>query len=87
MEPKGNNILGFSSQSVVDGLKDQDGNMKIDMVVTGNIRSPQFHITSQFSQAFAKSFAGGLADVGKEFGGTLKEETKSGLEKLKGLFH
>lgn len=87
VEPKGKNILGFPSTSVVEGLKDQDGNMKIDMLITGNIRSPEFHITNQFSQAFSKAFAGELANVGKQVGGTLKEETKSGLDKLKGLFH
>jgi hypothetical protein len=93
VEPKGRNILGLRAQSVVDGLKDQDGNMKMDMLISGNIRSPQFHITTQFSNAFAKAFASGLVDVGKEFGGGLpgvgkdiEEGTKGGLDKLKGLF-
>ena len=60
VKPKRAKILGFAATSVVEGLKDKGGRLELDVMISGNIRSPNFHITSSLSRAFTGSFAKGL---------------------------
>jgi hypothetical protein len=90
VEPKGGKIFGFASDRVVQSLKDKKGNVELDILIAGNIRSPQFHLASDLSGAFVKGFSQGLMELGpgaiEEFGKGVKEGAGSGLEKLRGIF-
>ncbi len=90
VEPKSKLIMGFAADSVVEGLKDKKGNLELDVLITGNIRSPQFQVMSSISRAFSRELGKSLVeDVPgrlKGVGEGIKKGTKSGVEKLKGLF-
>ncbi len=83
VQPKKKRIMGFAGDRVVESLKDKDGRLELDVMITGNIRSPNFHITSSVSKAFAGSFSKVLVkDVPEKL-----EETGKGIgSKIKGLF-
>ncbi len=86
IEPKKTAILGFAADRVVDNLKDKHGRLELDAMITGNIRSPNFHITNDLSQAFAGSFAKGLTQGMKDLPGKLEDVGKDIGSKVKGLF-
>jgi hypothetical protein len=82
--PKKAAILGFASDRVVNNLKDKHGHLELDTIISGNIKSPRFHITSNLSQAFAKAFTKSLVadvkdmpfkveDVGQGIGSKVKD--------------
>lgn len=90
VEPKKKNIMGFAAKNVVQSLEDKEGNLDMDIVITGNIRNPQVLLSTKLAKAFASSFSealikdvpGALEKVGEDVGGAVE----SGVEKLKGLF-
>jgi hypothetical protein len=87
VEPKGTKIFGFTSDRVVQSLKDKEGNVELDILIAGNIRNPQFHLVGDLSGAFVKGLSQGLMKLtAEEIGKGVKEGVESGLEKLKGLF-
>lgn len=81
VKPKRASIMGFAADGVVDSLKDKDGRLELDVMISGNIRSPNFHVTNSLSQAFSGNFAKGLVkgtpekigDAGRAAGSKLKE--------------
>ncbi len=83
VEPKKASILGFASNRVVDTLKDNKGRMELDAMISGNIRSPNFHISSSLSRAFAGGFAKTLV---KDVPSNIEEVGKGIGSKIKGLF-
>lgn len=90
VEPKRNKVFGFAGKNAVEAMKDKRGNMELDMVITGNIRNPQFKIVNSFGSAFGKAFSQGLAkDISsgvKSVGSGVEKGAKSGVDKIKGLF-
>lgn len=90
VEPKAGKIFGFASDRVVQSLKDRKGNVELDIMISGNIRSPQFQLASDLSGAFVKGLSTGLMNLGpetiEEVGKGVKEGVGSGLDKVKGLF-
>lgn len=94
VQPKQARIFGFASDTVVESLKDKRGQVELDMMISGNIRNPQFHVMTDLTAAFVESFGKGLVmAIPNEIGGALKgagegvkKETKSGLEKLRDIF-
>ena len=90
VEPKRKQILGFASNNVVESLKDKEGNVDLDIVVTGNIRSPQFLLTTKLTSAFAKGLSQALVEnvpqAMEQIGKGVGDGVKSGVSKLKGLF-
>ncbi len=90
VEPKSVKIFGFASNVVVGALKDKRGNLEMDVLITGNIRNPQFHVMNDFSEAFVKSLSHGLImaipNTIKDFGEGVGKGVESGFEKFKGLF-
>ncbi len=95
VEPKQAKLFGFASNLVVEGLKNKNGNLDLDTLISGNIRSPQFHVMTDLTSGFVKGLSHGLVtavpsaigDTLKGAGTGVKEGAKSGLDKLKGLFH
>lgn len=83
VEPKKKNIMGFAADRVVESLKDRDGRLELDVMITGNIRSPNFHVASSVSKAFAGSFSKVLV---KDVPDKLEEAGKGIGSKIKGLF-
>lgn len=83
VEPKRSRIMGFAANRVVEGLKDKSGRLDLDVMISGNIRSPNFHITKSLSNAFAGSFAKGLV---KDVPGKLEDVGKGVGSKIKGWF-
>lgn len=94
VEPKQAKIFGFASDIVVDSLKNRNGNLELDMLISGNIRNPQFHVMTDLTAGFMKEFSHGLITavpnaVGETLKGAgqgVKDGASSGLGKLKGLF-
>lgn len=73
VQPKKAAVLGFAADRVVQGLKDKNGRLEIDVMISGNIRNPSFHVLNDFSRAFSGSFAKGLVrDVPDKIGETGK---------------
>lgn len=90
VEPKSKLIMGFASDAVVEHIKDKKGNLELDVLITGNIRHPQFQVMGSISRAFSrelgKSLVKDMPSKLKDIGEGVKKGTKSGVEKLKGLF-
>jgi hypothetical protein len=94
VEPKQAKIFGFAANTVVDALKDKHGQVELDMLINGNIRSPQFHVMTDLTAGFVGALSHGLVmaipnEVGnvlKDGGEGVKKGAESGLDKLKGLF-
>jgi hypothetical protein len=94
IEPKQAKIFGFASNTVMDALKDKNGQVEMDMLISGNIRNPQFHVMTDLTGKFVEALSKGLVmAVPNMIGGVLKgggEEVKkgaeSGLDKIRGLF-
>ena len=94
VEPKQAKIFGFASNTVVDALKNKNGNVEMDMMISGNIRNPQFHLMTDLTAGFMKEFSHGLVmaipnqigDTMKGVGEGIKKGGSSGLGKIKGLF-
>jgi len=86
VEPKKSSILGFTADKVVDNLKDKDGRLELDVMISGNIKSPSFHVTNSLSSAFAGSFAKGLTEGIKNVPDKLEDAGKDLGSKIKGIF-
>jgi uncharacterized protein DUF748 len=94
IEPKQAKIFGFASNTVMDALKDKKGQVELDMLISGDIRNPQFHVMTDLTGKFVEALSHGLVmavpnaigDVLKGAGGDVKKGTGSALDKLKGLF-
>jgi hypothetical protein len=94
VEPKQAKIFGFAANTVVDSLKDRNGRVEMDMMISGNIRNPQFHVMTDLTAGFVKSLSKGLVmaipnqmgEALKGAGEGVKKGTESGLDKLRGIF-
>ncbi len=86
ISPKRQSIFGFTSNQVTAGLQDRDNQLELDAVIVGNIHSPNFHLTTDLGQVFAKQLSQELVKGLTNPLQTIEEKTKSGLEKLKRLF-
>ncbi len=94
VEPKQAKIFGFAANTVVDSLKDRNGRVEMDMMISGNIRSPQFHVMTDLTAGFVGSLSKGLVmaipnqmgEALKGAGEGVKKGTESGLDKLRGIF-
>jgi hypothetical protein len=94
VQPKQAKIFGFASDTVVESLKNKKGQVELDMMISGNIRNPQFHVMTDLTAAFVESLSKGLimavpnqiGDVLKGGGGEVKKGAESGLDKLRGVF-
>lgn len=86
VEPKKKSVRGLAADRVVEGIKSRDGRLELDVMISGNIFSPNFHVASAFSKAFAGGFAKGMAEVAKDVPGKVGEVGKDVGSKIKGLF-
>ncbi|MCK4858877.1 MAG: DUF748 domain-containing protein, partial [candidate division Zixibacteria bacterium] len=86
VEPKKRSVKGFAADRVVEGIKDKDGRLELDVMISGNIRSPNFHVANAFSKAFASGFAKSMAEVARDVPGKVGEIGKDVGSKIKGLF-
>jgi len=94
VEPKQAKLFGFAANTVVDAIKDRNGQLELDMMISGNIRNPQFHVMTDLTAGFIASLSKGLVmaipnqigDVLKGGGEEIKKKTESGLDKIRGIF-
>jgi hypothetical protein len=86
VEPKKGSIKGFAADRVVDGIKSRDGRLELDVMISGNIRNPNFHVANVFSKAFAGGFAKGMAEVARDVPGKVGDVGRDVGSKIKGLF-
>jgi hypothetical protein len=94
VEPKQAKIFGFAANTVVDALKDKNGRVELDMMISGDIRNPQFHVMTDLTAGFVESLSKGLVmaipnEMGEALKGAgegVKKGAESGLEKLRGIF-
>ncbi|HSA59900.1 MAG TPA: DUF748 domain-containing protein [bacterium] len=94
VEPKQAKIFGFAANTVVDSLKDRNGRVELDMMISGNIRNPQFHVMTDLTAGFVESLSKGLimaipSQMGEALKGAgegVKKGAESGLDKLRGIF-
>jgi uncharacterized protein involved in outer membrane biogenesis len=82
VELKKNKLFEFVADDAVNSLKDKNGNVPMDLLVTGNLRRPQFIVLTDFEAAAKK----GVGEAFKGVGRDIKEGTKSGWRKFKGAF-
>ncbi len=94
IKPKGKLLGGLPAQAIVDGLKERDGELKLNMMIEGNINNPRFILANNLPRAFAAAVTKGLSqDIGNEVreamektGSGIKKGLDEGVNKLKGLF-
>lgn len=94
VEPKQAKIFGFAANTVVDSLKDRKGRVEMDMMISGNIRNPQFHVMTDLTAGFVASLSKGLVtaipgqmgEAIKGAGEGVKKGAESGLDKIRGIF-
>ena len=89
--PNKNMLFGFAAGSIVESLKNKNGNVELDITIAGPITNPQFHLSTNLSQAFVKglssSLTEGVSNTIGDVGNGVSEGIHSGIESLKGLFH
>lgn len=78
IELRKNKGMGFMAESIVEEMKNSRGNVEIDLMISGDIRKPQFVVLSDLEPSMGQGF--------KAAGREVKEGTKSGWRKFKGLF-
>lgn len=88
--PNKNMLFGFAAGSIVASLKNKNGNVELDVTIAGPITNPQFHLSTNLSQAFVKglssSLTEGVSNTLGDVGSGVSEGIHSGMEKLKRLF-
>lgn len=75
---KKNKGMDFMSDSFVEEMKNSRGNVEIDLLISGNLRQPQFVVLTDLEPSMGQGF--------KAAGREIKEGTQSGWRKFKGLF-
>jgi len=78
IELKKNKAFGFMADSIVDQMKNSRGNVEIDLMISGDLRRPQFVVLTDLDPTVGQ----GIKATGHE----IKEGVKSGWKKFKGLF-
>jgi len=79
---KKNKAFEFAADDAVNSLKDKNGNVPMDFLVTGDLRRPRFVVLTDFEGAAL----GGVPKALKGTGHKISEGTKAGWRKVKGVF-
>ncbi|MBI4124763.1 MAG: DUF748 domain-containing protein [Deltaproteobacteria bacterium] len=90
LQPKRPMLFGAAAERVVEKLKDKEGNLELDFLISGDIKNPQFNLLTDLHRAIAKATASILAEEIPKAVEALPQEIKQGMEegieKLKGIF-
>jgi hypothetical protein len=82
VELKDKKIFGFAADIAVGSLKDQNGNVALDLLITGNLQNFRILLLTDVNKAVMKGMTGKVEQVGKNIG----HGVKSGFQKLKSVF-
>lgn len=90
IEPKRPMLFGSASEKVVEALKNKEGNLELDFLISGDVKNPQFNLLTDLHRAIAQAAGAVLVREIPQAVETLPTEIKqgveSGIEKLKGIF-
>lgn len=96
IEPKQQMLFGFAADKVLAELKDQKGNLELDLLISGDIKSPQFRLLTDLNRAIGNAIAATLIkEIPKAIESLPQElnpqklipkDVQEGIDKLKGIF-